>query len=86
MERMTTVHDISPFDHVELLEPIEDVPAAATGAVLEFRDDGKTAMVEFTSMPAKPLLDRVKFVPIEKLRLVEKRGEAASSRTGTGDR
>jgi len=65
---MATVRDIALFDHVELLDAIDNVPAGATGAVLEFRENESVAMVEFTSMPVDPVLDRVIFVPIEKLR------------------
>jgi hypothetical protein len=36
--------------------------------VLEFRDDGGVAMVEITSMPAEPILERIAFVPLAKLR------------------
>ncbi len=68
---MATVRDIGLYDSVELLEPFEDVAAGATGGVLEFRDDGKLVMVEFTSMPAEPILDRIAFVPLLKLRRIE---------------
>jgi hypothetical protein len=65
---MATVRDIGLNDQVELLEPEDDVPVGATGSVLEFRDDGGVAMVEITSMPAEPILERIAFVPLAKLR------------------
>ncbi len=67
---MATIHEIGLFDHVELLEPVKHVPAGATGAVLEFRDDGRIAWVEFTSMPEDMTLERIEFVPVSKLRLI----------------
>jgi hypothetical protein len=68
---MATTHDIALFDHVELLEASNAAPAGATGAVLEFHDDGKVALVEFTSMPPEPLLERLEFVPLGKLRRLD---------------
>lgn len=68
---MTTTHEIGLFDHVELLKPTGTVPAGETGAVLEFHDDGKVAMVEFTSMPPEPILDRIEFVPVDTLRRLD---------------
>ena len=68
---MAVTRNIGLFDKVELLESVEKIPAGATGAVLEFHDDGKVAMVEFTSMPPEMFLDRIEFVPLSKLRLVK---------------
>lgn len=65
---MAVVREITAFDRVELLEPVDDAPAGARGGVLELRD-GDVAMVEIT----KPELDpaaRVVFVPVAKLRRV----------------
>jgi hypothetical protein len=75
---MATVHEIGLFDVVELLEPVEHVPAGATGGVLEFHDGGKVAMVEFTSMPADLALERIEFVPLHKLRLVKSHSSDSS--------
>ncbi len=75
---MAVTRDIALFDKVELLEPVEKVPAGATGAVLEFHDAGKVAMVEFTSMPPEPLLDRIEFVPREKLRVIKSHSSDSS--------
>lgn len=68
---MPTTHEISLFDQVELLEPAGTVHAGATGAVLEFRQHRTVAMVEFTSMPPAPALDRIEFVPVDKLRRLD---------------
>lgn len=68
---MVVVHEIHLFDRVELLEPTGSVPAGATGAVLEFRDADTVAMVEFTSMPTEPVLDRIEFVPLTNLRRLD---------------
>ena len=68
MSPMAVVREITAFDHVELLEPIDDAPAGARGGVLELRDRD-TAMVEITT----PRLDsaaRIVFVPLAKLRRV----------------
>ena len=62
------VREITTFDRVELLEPIDDAPAGARGGVLELRDRDN-AMVEITT----PKLDsaaRIIVVPLAKLRRV----------------
>ena len=65
---MAVVREITAFDRVELLEPIDDAPAGARGGVLELRD-GKTAMVEIT-MPKLDPASRIVFAPLAKLRRV----------------
>lgn len=77
---MATVSDISLYDTVEILEPSNAVPAGATGAVLEFHDDGKVALVEFTSMPEDRALDRIEVVPLSNLRLVKPSGSSSDRR------
>jgi hypothetical protein len=64
---MPAVGEITTLDLVELTEPVGDVPAGARGAVLELRDDG-TALLEITTMPLEPILDRIVFAPRSKLR------------------
>jgi hypothetical protein len=66
---MAVVREITAFDRVELLEPVDDVPAGARGGVLELRD-GDTAMVEITSPEFDPAA-RIIFVPLAKLRRVD---------------
>lgn len=62
------VREITAFDRVELLEPIDDAPASARGGVLELRDRD-TAMVEITAPQLDPAA-RIIFVPVAKLRRV----------------
>lgn len=66
---MAVVREITAFDRVELIEPVEDAPAGALGGVLELRD-GDTAMVEITS-PELQAAARIVFVPLAKLRRVD---------------
>jgi hypothetical protein len=66
---MAVTRQITAFDRVELLEPIDDAPAGARGGVLELRDRD-TAMVEITT-PRLDAAARVIFVPLAKLRRVD---------------
>jgi hypothetical protein len=65
---MPAVHEITALDLVELTEAVGGVPAGARGGVLELRDD--MAMLEITTMPLEPLLDRIVFAPLVKLRRI----------------
>jgi hypothetical protein len=65
---MAVAREITAFDRVELLEPIDDAPAGARGGVLELRDRD-TAMVEITT-PRLDAATRIVFVPLAKLRRV----------------
>jgi hypothetical protein len=65
---MALTREITAFDRVELLEPIDDAPAGARGGVLELRDRD-TAMVEITTPRLDPAA-RIIFVPLVKLRRV----------------
>jgi hypothetical protein len=65
---MAVVREITAFDRVELLEPVDDAPAGAYGGVLELRD-GDIAMVEITT-PELDAAARIVFVPLAKLRRV----------------
>ena len=65
---MAVVREITTFDHIELLEPIDDAPAGARGGVLELRDHD-TAMVEITTPKLDPAA-RIIFAPLAKLRRV----------------
>ena len=66
---MPAVREITALDLVELTEAVGDVPAGARGGVLELRDDDM-AMLEITTMPLEPILDRIVFAPLAKLRRV----------------
>ena len=65
---MAVVREITAFDRVKLLEPIDDAPAGARGGVLELRDRD-TAMVKITAPELDPAA-RIIFVPLVKLRRV----------------
>lgn len=65
---MAVVREITAFDRVELLEPVDDVPAGARGGVVELRD-GATAAVEITTPELDPAA-RIVFVPLAKLRRI----------------
>jgi hypothetical protein len=65
---MAVTREITVFDRVELLEPIDDAPAGARGGVVEMRD-GDTAMIEITTPKLDPAA-RIIFVPLTKLRRV----------------
>jgi hypothetical protein len=67
---MPAVREIALLDTVELTEPIECAPAGSRGGVLELLD-GDVAMVEITTMPLEPALDRIVFAPLVKLRRVD---------------
>ncbi len=70
MNFMPITHEITLYDTVALTADTETAPAGARGAVVELLD-GDKAMVEVTTMPAEPLLDRIVVVPLAKLRLID---------------
>jgi len=67
---MPIAHEITLYDTVELTADTETAPAGARGGVVELLD-GDKAMVEVTTVPAEPLLDRIVVVPLAKLRRVD---------------
>lgn len=73
---MAVTHRISRYDLVELTEPIDEHPAGASGGVLDLYDDG-TAMVELTSLPGEPDLDRIVVAPLAKLRVIDAQPHSA---------
>jgi hypothetical protein len=66
---MPTTDKLAVLDLIELTEPVEGIPAGATGGLLELNDDD-TAMIEITSMPELDILDRIVFPPLSKLRRI----------------
>ena len=60
------------YDVVELTEAVDDAPVGARGGVLDLLN-GDEAMVEITSLPGQMDIDRIVYVPLEKLRVVEPR-------------
>lgn len=69
MKLMPAVREITTLDLVELIEAVEGAPTGSRGGALELRD-GDIAMVEITTMPLEPILNRIVFVPLAKLRRV----------------
>ncbi len=67
---MPAIREITTLDMVELTEPVKGAPAGSRGGVLELRDSD-VAMIEITTMPLEPILDRILFVPLSKLRRVD---------------
>jgi hypothetical protein len=67
MNRMPSADKLQELDVIELTEPFEDIPAGATGGVLELRHHD-TAMVEITSLPRLDSVERIIFPPLNKLR------------------
>lgn len=67
---MTATKNIAQFDIVELIESVDTAPIGARGGVLDILSD-EVAMVEFTTMPLEPILDRIVVVPFDKLRVIE---------------
>lgn len=68
---MATTKHIVEYDVVELVEPDAGTPAGARGGVLELFDDNH-AMVEFTNLPGDMDIDRIRAVPLDKLRVIER--------------
>ncbi len=66
---MATIREISQYDTVELIEPVDSAPAGARGAVLELLRNGTVAEIEITE-PELAGLDRIVYAPLAKLRLV----------------
>lgn len=62
--------DLTIGDLVELTEPVDPAPAGARGGIADLLDDG-TVIVEITTLPLEPILDRIVFVPPETLRIIE---------------
>lgn len=69
MNLMPATREITLYDTVELTVDVETAPAGARGGVVELLD-GDKAMVEVTTMPSEPLLDRIVVVPLAKLRRI----------------
>jgi hypothetical protein len=66
---MPATYEIALFDLVELTETVETAPAGSRGGVVELLGNDK-AMVEVTTMPLDPVLNRIVVAPLSKLRRV----------------
>jgi hypothetical protein len=63
--------DVAIGDVVELTEPADPAPAGARGGITDLLDDGKV-IVEVTTLPLEPIVDRVVIVPPATLRIIER--------------
>jgi hypothetical protein len=66
---MPAIRDIAVGDLVELTEPVDAAPAGARGGVTDVLGEGKV-IVELTTLPQEPILDRVVVVPVATLRFL----------------
>lgn len=62
--------DLAIGDVVELTEAVDRAPAGARGGVTDLLDDGNV-IVEVTTLPLEPILERIVFVRPETLRIIE---------------
>ncbi|MGB7684606.1 MAG: hypothetical protein WBL45_02340 [Solirubrobacterales bacterium] len=67
---MAATREIAIGGLIELREPVEGAPAGARGGIIDVLDSDRV-MVELTSLPPEPILDRIVVVPVGKLRLIE---------------
>ncbi len=75
---MPAVREIAILDLIELTEPVEGAPAGARGGVLELRDED-VAMIEITNTHPEPILDRIVFAPLSKLRRIDRDTEMSAT-------
>ncbi len=66
---MATVREIAIGDLVELTEAVDAAPAGARGGITDVLEGGKV-IVELTTLPLDPILDRIVIVPVAKLRFL----------------
>lgn len=64
---MAVTQNISLYDIVELLEPIDAAPAGARGPVIDFIKNGEVAEIELRE-PRLDGLDAIVYAPLSKLR------------------
>lgn len=69
---MAATREIAVGSLIELRESVEEAPAGARGGIIDLLD-ADHVMVELTSLPLEPILDRIVVVPLDKLRLIEPR-------------
>jgi hypothetical protein len=72
---MVAMRELEIGDVVELTETADSAPAGAQGGVTDILDEDRV-IVEVTTLPPEPILDRVIIVPPAMLRIV--RGQAAA--------
>jgi hypothetical protein len=64
---MAVTREIAVGALVELTEPVGNAPAGARGGITDLLDDGKV-IVEVTTLPPEPILDRIVIVTPAQLR------------------
>lgn len=67
---MAVTREISIGDLVELAAPVGAAPAGARGGITDVLDDGMV-IVELTSLPLEPILDRIVIVKPNQLRFLD---------------
>jgi hypothetical protein len=60
---------LGPLSPVELTEAVDAAPAGARGGITDLLAGGK-AILELTSLPLEPVLERIVVVPVAKVRLL----------------
>lgn len=63
------MREIAIGDLVELTEAVDAAPAGARGGITDVLEGGKV-IVELTTLPLDPILDRIVIVPVAKLRFL----------------
>jgi hypothetical protein len=64
------MNEVAIGDVVELIEPVDPAPAGARGGITDLLDGGKV-IVEVTTLPLEPILDRIVIVSPATLRIIE---------------
>jgi len=72
IEAMAAMDDLKVGDLVELTRAVEAAPAGAQGGVTDVLGEGQV-IVEVTTLPLEPILDRIVVVSPKALRLVKAR-------------
>jgi hypothetical protein len=67
---MAATREIAVGSLIELREPVEGAPTGAQGGITDVLDADRV-MVELTSLPLEPIVDRIVVVPLGKLRLID---------------
>lgn len=67
---MAATREIAVGVLIELREPVEGAPAGARGGITDVLDADRV-MVELTTLPPEPIVDRIIVAPLDKLRLIE---------------
>jgi hypothetical protein len=62
--------DLAIGDVVELIEPADPAPVGARGGITDLLDDGNV-IVEITTLPLEPIVDRIAIVSPATLRIIK---------------